>query len=1020
LPRGTDVKLDSLAARRVSALMSVIVSPDGRRLYTAVKRSATVPDGCGRRSRGDGTPTVPTSYAGDFVPGTAQIGVGYDLSKGKFKLPVFEWKTISPTHITRPGLLGAMVPDAIALSISHSGKRSYGPNVFSSQAQYTRSIAKRMGISSPEGALTQSEDAELMRSINLYSDLTVKETEFALYQLSIYPDTHNYQLSQQFINAIGELPDCELADCAITEDPDIGKEEKGCRPSATQGMYMPHVSANSETLPAPNCATWAVTPDATKDQPECASRFFRDSAPALRTDVSKTFKICPDLSKDPGSPGNGTRDCMVFGNDEGAMCNMHDLRRIARFITEWGTHVVMGGEFGGAFRQLVQTKKDSPWKQAVTGQEKVFNFPIPNLPGMEANAALRGMQYSNPSFPHSFPFNSSGTLATVELRKTAEERSGLEQMGIQEITYQFEGGSRIPVSTEKLFVEDVKTWIDSLSDAPVILPHTMDMQQISELLSHISLAKIMDNSQRLRKQTMLENYLRYWNVKSSQLGNLLDQAAVMDTQSAFQMARMHGAVHDTVENVVAMEGHVHEMLVSDGKQLDTSSEMNRMIARGVIDWQQSSQRFVSTCRNSCDLNFVIRMRKQMLRGHYTLPSSWRYFPMPPDPSSNNALRQSRDTLVVDRQDCSSSCAEDVALARQSHEPAGYVGAHRETVHEFFALLKAGCLICRGLIKTLLQSAALGNGRGATNAHSYCENSLWSAWSDPYFTSQVFDVTQPFAFSKANTQKEGPRDYSYANRFCEGLSEELLEPIRAWLRRNGLVQLHENPTLFETLQLMMMSSDLGADALSEKMCADYAGCSQNGPSPIDRKISANVAQSNSLENAIKTQTMNIEAYDKFLAQDGLSAGAKKTITAEKKALETAVGKETKTMTQLTKDLTLLYKESNTTASSDKKHDNTCLFECYKTTAWGKQFAKDRTSTGLMDPIPSSQLAALHAGEPCGYPVTIPKSVKVGAKCTKCTALSCLVEARLKCYGYSCTSPYVSTSGVAFYVPKTIVI
>ena len=495
---------------------------------------------------GEEPPASTLPEEGVLVPGVEQMGMGYDIAHGKFKLPMYKWKSTRKVLNSRPPLRGSSIPSGVAVSTTHSGKRTEGPVVFSSQAQFTRYLAKRMNLPQPEGALTMSQQAESMRDINLYSDLTIKSTEYTLYQLSVFPDTNGYELLDSVLSAMDSLPDCRLTDCVVSADEDIAVNDKGCRASESSEIYMPHMS-NSKVDPAKDCLTWSTQKSA-KDSggPKCVSKFFKDVTTDILTKASNTFKICPDMTKLGASKAD--RDCIAFGHDEGNICNAYDLKRIASFVDKWGTHIVIGGEFGGSFSQLVQTKKDSPWKQAVTGQEKVFNFPEADLPGLEANTALRGMAFSSPSFPHSFPYNSSGLLSTTELRHTIEERTGLEDMGIQSLKYHFEGGSKIPVSTEKLYVDDVRQWIDSLSESPAVLQHTLQLVPIYELFDHVTLEKnkLISNDVRLRKRAMLGNFLKYWTTKSSALGTLLDQAAVVKSQQDFQLARMHGSVSDTI------------------------------------------------------------------------------------------------------------------------------------------------------------------------------------------------------------------------------------------------------------------------------------------------------------------------------------------------------------------------------------------------------------------------------------------------------------------------------------------
>jgi len=956
-----------------------------------------------------------------MIPGVQQIGVGYDVGFGSFRLPLVEWKTVhkmlSPAHPLR----GASYPEGIAVSTSHAGKSTQGPTVYSSQAQYTRRLAQKMQISQTEGALTMSRGAQMMRDLSLYSDLTVKETDYSLYELSMFENSEKYAISTEFLNALNtSLPDCMLTDCVVSEDKDIADTDKGCREAASTGIFVPHMSSSTPTEPD-YCKAWA-TKGAADSGPSCSSKFFSEVPFQFWTKSAKSFKACPEdeVKKANMSQPNKERECIVFGVDEGNICNANDIQRISAFVARWGTHYVVEGAFGGSFKQLVQTTKDSAWKQAVTGQEKVFHFGSDTLPGLEASTALRGTAYSSPSFPQSFPFNSSGVLSTTELRHSLEERAGLEDMGIQSIRYDFKGGASIPVSTEKLFVGEMKEWISSLRSSPSIIEDTIRLSSLENILDHPDVTNKdklgWSRSRKERAYALLGNFMKFWNVKSSALGNMLDQAAVIRSQQDFQLARMHGAVHETVSAISQVKDRI-EMMNRDGSafNIDPQDEINVLMAKGVVTWQQATQRYVATCRSLCDMSYAVSMRKKLLHGDFTLPSTWRKFPASPDPASHDGLKQLRDMLRVDRHSCYSTCMADVTLARQSHEPEGYVGQSKELIHEFFSLVKAGCLICRGMVKHLLEAAIYGNGRGPITAKGYCENDLWASWSDNYFKDQVFDTTQPFAFSQANTQKESPEKYDYPIRFCRGLSKVLLDPIAEHIRHNGLMQVVDKPDLYRALQIYSMTEDGTPETLSDELCAAYSGCSPGGPGPIEREIMAEETELAQLKTSEKMQKENIEAMKQ-------SKG--KNSQAQVKALSAVLKEEAKKVKTIEKHLVTLKKQQNETAKQQKAIEQTCIFECYKKTEWGKAFGKkaNRINSGLQDPIPMSQLTAMRATKPCGYPVTLKKDPQKGekSKCSKCSELSCLVQARLKCYGYSCKSEYVSTNGVAFYVPKTVLI
>jgi len=112
-----------------------------------------------------------------------------------------------------------------------------------------------------------------------------------------------------------------------------------------------------------------------------------------------------------------------------------------------------------------------------------------------------------------------------------------------------------------------------------------------------------------------------------------------------------------------------------------------------------------------------------------------------------------------------------------------------------------------------------------------------------------------------------------------------------------------------------------------------------------------------------------------------------------------------------------KQQALSEEEEKKTQNTCFFECYKDTQWGKNFRQTRGLFGVNDPIPVSQLAASQSTKVCGFPVELKRE----KKCEECGKLPCLIKARMKCHGsFGCKSPYVATGGIAYFVPKTVVI
>merc|ERR1711865_619973 len=148
--------------------------------------------------------------------------------------------------------------------------------------------------------------------------------------------------------------------------------------------------------------------------------------------------------------------------------------------------------------------------------------------------------------------------------------------------------------------------------------------------------------------------------------------------------------------------------------------------------------------------------------------------------------------------------------------------------------------------------------------------------------------------------------------------------------------------------------------------------------------------------LKQLTNATDAMKKHLKE------AKETLKKDKKDLkkvEKAVKKNNKPSTYREKD--------------------TCTFQCFKETEWGKQFQEKRTMVGVEDSIAASQLTASMSTKVCGFPV-LKKTNTKKKECETCEQLSCLVAGRMACYAFSCKSPYVAVNGKFYYVPKTVLV
>eukprot|EP00941_MAST-03F_sp_MAST-3F-sp1_P000099 g99.t1 len=978
------------------------------------------------------------------IPGADKVGSGFDVVTGLLTLPLFERDRWQENSISMPYLNGFSVPFDVSVSAGESGERNFGPQTYTNVEEYTRKVASEYGLGNTPGAFVMSREAKNIRESGLHVDLTDYGNEYVLYTLTQTPSTVEHtekngenlssQLTEAFVEAVEKLPDCYMVDCVIRNDLDFSVGTKGCVDTSSRNIFFPNPTSlfAGEDTKLPTCEEWATsklefeTDDdssvkeeegTAKVHPKCSSKYFRDLPLQYFTKSAKSFKYpCDSEDEEDG--------CIEFGEDKGTICNLSDIFRLGKFFDAWGNYIVTEASFGGLMNVRVKTRKDSQWPKAVLGQEFGFGsqHTFPTLDAMQPYEE----RWANPSFPLSFPYNDTSiAISTTDLRRGDSVNEQYKEVGIQSVEYEFLGGLAIPVPTQRIRAADVATWIDSIRDMPAMLPHSVKLQPIEKTFDHPTFAirgNKLDEAEKSeyhkmlkRKQVLVQNFRLFWLSKASKLGNIHRDLGLSKAKKRFQMQRLHGSVLDYARKNDEIEAEgFHE-------GIEHSNELSELLADHVIEFQHAMDRYVSTCRQVCTLEYNVDHLSALMYGKGSIPEAWKTFPPPTSLYENDGVEAMMSSLKKSLEDCNDDCTKDITIMRLSHEPAAFGGDERrkQSITKFFATAKVNCDICRGLLFNLADSALTRNGRGVIDSVDYCNNLNWASWTNPDLQMRHFDVTKPHSFFDNNRLNEGaPDDSSYPTQFCIGLDRHLSMKMNAELRENGLIfNPVRKPTLYQALQSFMLYRQKSPRDLSGQICSEFVGCSIEGKTPLEKQIhllQIDLEKKKKSKEMEENSLLRLEKIMKDKSKD-LSTQVVKSIEKSVEKLQENLKGVAKEEAETEKSLKKLQTERQAELKEEKMAEENCLFECYKDTKWGLKFRQERGQIGINDPIPVSQLAAMKSTQICGYPVLLERK-----KCGECAKLKCLVAARMKCYAWKCKSPYVSTGGTAFFVPKTVII
>ena len=310
----------------------------------------------------------------------------------------------------------------------------------------------------------------------------------------------------------------------------------------------------------------------------CKSSFFEALSPYEKTKASllNKNKLCKamyngsHISSILQSDVIGNADCVLFGEDQGQICNARDMERLGQIVNLYGTHFVEASSFGGEMKLELQMRKN---RDAIGGWE---------AENSAANAALEQIQKPNPDIPL------SNAEAPHPHKVTPQQR---EAAGIENEAVSFIGGDTLPPESAQVSHADVEAWSKSLERDPAMLPTTMSLRPITDLMRHPDIdiivrqmaateaEKVPENERdevnkkelaRLhnmvkRKEMLLRNHLRWFLAKSERLGTLEDRKIQTRTTTEQRLQQMRAIFREYASRVGAGTRNVQKKENSDSK-----------------------------------------------------------------------------------------------------------------------------------------------------------------------------------------------------------------------------------------------------------------------------------------------------------------------------------------------------------------------------------------------------------------------------------------------------------------------
>ena len=573
------------------------------------------------------------------IDGVDRIGAGFDASDGTLKLPTLVWKKYANDGCggKKTGrwcniatvdsiFFRKQLPSAIAVTRETQAHSSINRRVYTDTKALAAHESEQMSFRSPVGVMVQDQDVTMLRDVQTHSDLMLARREQRMYTLKLYP-FQSQAVDTAFIKAelleafLGELftssskekkesegeeeqsgsafiPDCVLHDCMIRDERD-DMPSVGC-----QFMGM--------KLPVPSCDDLNKMLWKGKEKFRCQSKFFMTLPQQLESKNYKLTETCKDAkaAEDAKLAGPGQATCTAHGVDLGTICNAHDMSRLGRFVSRWGTHFVESASFGGEMEITVQMRKNRPSSsssssttmptvndmniRSATDHGRHLIRPTSTIADTLSN--VQSMSILEPQDSSILAGSSGSDKITSTSTSTTEgingalnamyasgvelgqdvRRAQLLDNGIENIAISFVGGTSMPATESSVTRKEIQEWSDSIKSSPALLRKSLVLRPLFELMDHPSVhesvlrrSKFKEDGvtvetnveqQKLmtlrlkkslaRKRKVLENHLRWFMVKSEALGTALDRSTAARVKSEHQLKVMSRTVQDWVDAVL--------------------------------------------------------------------------------------------------------------------------------------------------------------------------------------------------------------------------------------------------------------------------------------------------------------------------------------------------------------------------------------------------------------------------------------------------------------------------------------
>lgn len=387
--------------------------------------------------------------------------------------------------------------------------------------------------------------------------------------------------------------------------------------------------------------------------------------------------------------------------------------------------------------------------------------------------------------------------------------------------------------------------------------------------------------------------------------------------------------------------------------------------------------------------------------------------------------------------CKAKCKSEVDEFRGlyvSKDTAPLTKTRVYAVGELFGAQKSSCLICQSLVRVLMITATK-NGDGAMMPENYCKDDVYDiitrkgengANIDTFYDTQIMTSLSRSRDYDAQT----PADLNYVTDYCLGMSRELSLFLSKWNHDMGGLpsdsgQASPRPLFTEIIKSMALAEihphskdqPLSPTTFAKHLCGSYLGCERESAqnSAVHDYIATVNATIGIMKGELAKREQKMIATKKALRDSRtrkelktLMRGNAAELQANIEALKLAIASQTSHLRNQDKRVSAEMEE-------DKDIMGTCFFQCFEPTKFWRNLYNDRGVYGR-DPLPMSSMVAGRSTRRCGFPVR----VKRAKECQKCTSLKCLTKARMSCYQWKCTSPYVQVAGETYYVPKLVVI